>query len=41
MCAVCRRCNGEDRVLGCWGWGEGDISCGGLVKEIELVVYEL
>ena len=28
-------------VLGCWRCIEGDISCGGLEKEIELMVFEL
>ena len=41
MCVVCRRRDGEDRVLGCWGWREGDIGCGGLEKETEFVVWEL
>ena len=31
----------EDRVLGCWELREGDISCGGLENEMELVVWEL
>ena len=30
MCVACSRCDEEDRVLGCWGWREGDESCGGL-----------
>ena len=28
-------------MLGCWGWKEGDINCGYLENEIELVVLEL
>ena len=30
-------------VLGCWDriYGIGDINCGGLEKEMELVVWEL
>ena len=40
MCVVCRK-GGEDRVLGCWGWREGDLGCGGLEKEMELVVWVL
>ena len=28
-------------MLGCWGCKEGDISCGGLEKEMELVVWKL
>ena len=28
-------------LLGCWGWREGDISCDGLQKEMELVVHEV
>ena len=28
-------------MLGCWGRKEGYISCGGLEKEMELVVWEL
>ena len=38
MCVVYWRWDGEDRVLGCWGLREGDVSCGGLEKEMELVV---
>ena len=40
MCVVCRMAEGEDRVLGCWGWMEGDISWGCLEKGMELVVFE-
>ena len=28
-------------MLGCWGLRERDKSCGGLEKEMELVVWEL
>ena len=28
-------------MLGCWEWKEGDISCDGLKKGMELVVWEL
>ena len=28
-------------MLGCWGWSEGDMSCGGLEDKMELVVWEL
>ena len=38
MCGVYRRRDGEGRVLECWGWREGDISCGDVEKEMELVV---
>ena len=31
----------EDRAVGCWGWREGDISCGGVKNDIEFVVCEL
>ena len=30
--------DGEDRVLGCWGCVEEDLSCGVLENELESVV---
>ena len=38
MRVVCRMGDGEDRVLGCWGWMAEDISCSGLKKETDMVV---
>ena len=35
---IFRKCDGDNIVLGCWGWMEGDISCDGLEKEL---VWEL
>ena len=32
MCVVYRRCDGEDRVLGCWLWKDWDINYCGLKK---------
>ena len=32
---------GEMERVGCWRWKEGDLSCGGLEKEMELAVLEL
>ena len=32
---------GGEMVLGCWGWKEGNITCGGLEKEMKFVVWEL
>ena len=37
MCIVYR---GEMERTGCWGWREGDIGCGSLEKEMELVERE-
>ena len=28
-------------MLGCWGIKEGDINCGGLEKQMKLVVWEI
>ena len=36
MCVAYRRRDGEGRVLGC---REGDITCGGLERKLELVVW--
>ena len=39
---ICGRRDGEDRVLRCWGWKEGDTMCGGgTEKEMELAVWKL
>ena len=40
MCVVCRKWGGEYSVLGCWGLGEDDLSCGDLEKEMEFMVWE-
>ena len=37
MCVVCWRRDGEGRMLGFWDKIEGDMGCGCLEKEVELV----
>ena len=42
MCVVLKKLDEKERILGCWGWREGDISGDALEKEMEsLLVIEL
>ena len=40
MFVACDGVDGEDKVLLCLRWREDDVSCGGVKKEMDLMVWE-
>ena len=41
MCVICRRCHGEDSILGYWRWREGDLGSISQEMKLELLVWEI